>query len=76
MKSFKQIKTEEWFDYDLKITIKPCFKCNHKCWFCSEYDNSTSVWTKDHCDLVIEKLAMIPKDRKKIFIDLIKLYAT
>jgi len=68
MKSFKQIKTEEWFEYDLKITIKPCFKCNHKCWFCSEYDNSTSVWTKDHCDLVIEKLATIPKNRKKIFI--------
>jgi hypothetical protein len=68
MKSFKQLKTEEWFDYDLKITIKPCFKCNHKCWFCSEYDNNTAVWTKDHCDLVIEKLTTIPKDRKRIFI--------
>ena len=68
MKSFKQIKTKEWFDYDLKITLKPCFKCNHECWFCSEYDNSTTVWTKEQCDLVIDKLSTIPKNRKKIFI--------
>ena len=68
MKSFKQIKTKEWFDYDLKITIKPCFKCNHECWFCSEYDNSTPVWTKEHCDMVVDKLTTIPEDRRKIFI--------
>lgn len=67
MKSFKLIPTQEWFDYDLKITLKPCFRCNHNCWFCSEYDNKTKTWDRDQCDQVLQKLQDIPKDRKKIF---------
>lgn len=65
--SFELIKTGEWPDYDLKVTLKPCFKCNHKCWFCEEYNNNTKTWTQNQCDLVLEKLKDIPVDKKKIF---------
>lgn len=64
---FELIKSKDWPEYDLKVTLKPCFRCNHRCWFCEEYDNKTKTWTKDQCDLVLEKLKTIPKDRKKIF---------
>jgi len=67
IKSFELIKNDDWFDYDLKITLKPSFKCNHKCWFCGEYDNNTKTWTKDQCDEVLSKLKEIPKNKKKIF---------
>ena len=67
MKSFKLIKTQHYPEFDLKVTLKPCFRCNHNCWFCEEYDNASPVWTKDDCDFVIEKLKDIPKDKKKIF---------
>ena len=67
IKSFEIVKTEEWPDYDLKITLKPCFRCNHRCWFCDEYDNKTKTWTKEQCDNVLDKLAEIPKSKKKIF---------
>ncbi len=67
IKNFELIKTEEWPDYDLKVTLKPCFKCNHKCWFCLEYNNNTKTWTKQQCDDVLEKLKTIPKNKKKIF---------
>ena len=65
--SFELIKTDEWPEYDLKVTLKPCFKCNHKCWFCNEYDNKTKTWTKEDCDLVLDKLKNIPKYKQKIF---------
>ena len=65
--SFEIIQHPDWFDYDLKVTLKPTFKCNHRCWFCNEYDNSTRSWTKDQCDLVLEKLKEIPHDKKRIF---------
>jgi|TARA_R110000782_G_scaffold87840_1_gene169877 organic radical activating enzyme len=67
IKSFEIIQSEEWPEYDLKVTLKPCFKCNHKCWFCEEYDNNTKTWTKEQCDEVLEKLKDIPKDKQKIF---------
>lgn len=67
IQNFKLIKTSEYPTYDLKITLKPCFRCNHNCWFCHEYDNKTSMWTKDDCDLVIERLKDIPKDKTKLF---------
>jgi MoaA/NifB/PqqE/SkfB family radical SAM enzyme len=65
--SFEMIPHSEWFDYDLKVTLKPTFKCNHKCWFCTEYDNSTKSWTKEQCDLVLQKLKDIPQSKKRIF---------
>ena len=67
IKSFKLIKSEHWPEYDLKVTLKPCFRCNHECWFCEEYNNKTKMWTKDQCDIVIDKLKEIPKIKSKIF---------
>ena len=67
IESFELIQTDEWPDYDLKVTLKPCFRCNHKCWFCNEYDNNTKTWTKEDCDNVLEKLKSIPKYKQKIF---------
>jgi organic radical activating enzyme len=67
VKSFEIIPHPDWFDYDLKVTLKPSFKCNHQCWFCTEYDNSTKSWTKEQCDLVLEKLQDIPSNKKRIF---------
>ncbi len=64
---FELIKTDDYPDFDLKVTLKPSFRCNQKCWFCEEYDNSTTYWTKEECDIVLNKLKDIPKDRKKIF---------
>jgi MoaA/NifB/PqqE/SkfB family radical SAM enzyme len=65
--SFEIIQHPEWFNYDLKITLKPTFKCNHRCWFCNEYDNSTQSWTAEQCDAVLDKLKEIPPNKKKIF---------
>lgn len=65
--SFEIIPHPDWFDYDLKVTLKPTFKCNHQCWFCKEYDNSTKSWTRDQCDAVLHKLKEIPPSKKKIF---------
>lgn len=67
MKKFSLIKTPDWPEYDIKVTLKPTFKCNHKCWFCSEYDNATKQWSKEQCDMVIHKLSEIPGDKRKIF---------
>ena len=68
IKKFKMLPNSEWFDYDLKITLKPSFRCNQKCWFCDEWDNSTPMWTAADCDLVIDKLKSIPEEKKKLFI--------
>lgn len=65
--SFEIISHPDWFDYDLKVTLKPTFKCNHRCWFCNEYDNSTRSWTLEQCDEVLQKLKDIPKSKKRIF---------
>jgi MoaA/NifB/PqqE/SkfB family radical SAM enzyme len=65
--SFEMIPHPDWFDYDLKVTLKPTFKCNHRCWFCNEYDNSTRSWTLEQCDEVLNKLKDIPQSKKRIF---------
>ena len=67
IQKFKLIETDMFPKYDLKVTLKPCFRCNHNCWFCNEYDNKTHMWTKDECDEVLHKLCRIPKDKRKIF---------
>ena len=68
IKKFEMLPGSEWFDYDLKITLKPSFRCNQKCWFCDEWDNSTPMWTSADCDLVIDKLKSVPEEKKRIFI--------
>lgn len=66
--SFKLIPTSSWPEYDVKITLKPSFKCNQMCWFCSEYDNNTRVWDESRCDLVLNKLAELPERYQNVFI--------
>jgi len=68
IRNLKIKPSDDWVDYDLKITLKPCYKCNQMCWYCHEYDNSTPVWTEDQCDVVINKLKALPPRFKKIFI--------
>lgn len=65
--TFELISSEEWPEYDLKITLKPCFRCNHNCWFCEEYDNKTRMWSLEDCDAVLNSLKHIPESKKKIF---------
>ena len=67
MNEFKLIQTDQFPVYDLKITLKPCFRCNHNCWFCDEYNNSSSMWSKEDCDAVIDKLRDIPDTKQKLF---------
>lgn len=67
MKQFKLIPTDDWFDYDIKITLKPCFRCNQKCWYCVEYDNKTSTWSESDCETVLDKLSTLPERYKNIF---------
>lgn len=68
MNKFNLVPSDEWFDYDLKITLKPCFKCNQRCWFCNEWDNDTTTWSANQCELVLNKLSNIPENKQKIFI--------
>jgi organic radical activating enzyme len=68
MKNFSIIKSSNWPSYDLKITLKPCFRCNQQCWFCDEYDNTTPMWNSNDCMTVVSKLSSLPKKYKKIFI--------
>ena len=67
MNEFKLIQTDQFPVYDLKITLKPCFRCNHNCWFGDEYNNSSSMWSKEDCDAVIDKLRDIPDTKQKLF---------
>lgn len=66
--SFEIIDSPEWPDYDVKITLKPCFKCNQMCWFCSEYNNNSKVWTRLQSNYVINKLSELPDRFRKVFI--------
>lgn len=68
MKSFQIIKSETWPGYDVKITLKPCFRCNQQCWFCNEYDNNTKMWTLEDCDKVLNKLEQLPDRFANVFI--------
>lgn len=67
---FELIQTEYYPEFDLKITLKPSFRCNQNCWFCEEYNNSSSDWSAEDCKLVIGKLNDILKNfrNKKVFI--------
>ena len=67
LSKFSLIPTGDWPDYDLKVTLKPSFRCNHNCWFCEEYNNNTKMWTKEQCDQVIDKLKDIPDNKKRLF---------
>ena len=64
---FQIIKTDQFPEYDLKVTLKPSFKCNHACWFCNEYDNKSTQWSESDCATVIFKLSQIPASKKRIF---------
>lgn len=67
IRQFKMKNSGGWPKYDLKITLKPCFKCNHKCWFCDEYDNKTKMWSKQDVDHVLETISEIPDDKNRLF---------
>lgn len=68
MNRFELITTSHYPEYDVKVTLKPCFRCNQQCWFCGEYDNSTPMWSKKDCDNVVSALTRIPVEKKKMFI--------
>mgnify|MGYP005625323245 CR=1 FL=1 len=68
IKEFNLIPSSYFPQYDVKVTLKPCFRCNHNCWFCNEYDNKTKMWSKDDCDNVIDKLSELPEEKQKVFI--------
>lgn len=53
---------------DLKITLKPTYKCNQMCSFCKEYNNGFKSWGRNTIDILCEKLKELPKKFEKIFI--------
>ena len=67
IKKFSLIESQDYPEYDLKVTLKPSFRCNQNCWFCSEYDNKSKLWTKEECDTVIQILSDIPNSKQRIF---------
>jgi organic radical activating enzyme len=68
VKEFK-IQSDNYNKFDIKITLKPSFKCNQCCWFCSEYDNNSHEWSYDDCNKVLNKLKLlINETHKNIFI--------
>lgn len=67
LSKFSLVPTHDWPAYDLKVTLKPSFRCNHNCWFCEEYNNNTKMWTKEQCDQVIDKLKDIPDSKRRLF---------
>jgi len=64
---FEIIKTAQFPEYDLKVTLKPSFKCNHACWFCNEYNNTSTQWSEADCAAVISKLSQIPVSKRRLF---------
>jgi MoaA/NifB/PqqE/SkfB family radical SAM enzyme len=68
--TFKLVQTPDYPDFDLKITLKPSFRCNQNCWFCEEYDNAASDWSEADCELVLSSLDDILGEYrdKKVFI--------
>lgn len=68
MKSFELIPSRAFPQYDVKITLKPSYRCNQKCWYCPEYDNKSQLWTDDSCEAVIDKLSNLPDRFKNVFI--------
>lgn len=68
MKSFELVSTELFPSYDVKITLKPSYRCNQKCWYCPEYDNKSRLWDDSACEAVLNKLSTLPERYKKIFL--------
>lgn len=70
MNIFKLIPSLEYPQFDLKITLKPTFKCNQQCWFCSEFNNNSTEWNTHDCLLVLQKLKEISTNYvgKNVFI--------
>lgn len=54
--------------FDFKIMLQCSYRCNHGCWFCNEWDNKTNLWSRDQCDLVIDKLRHVPTYKNKIYV--------
>lgn len=67
MNRFELIQSDDYPEFDLKITLKPSFRCNQNCWFCSEYNNDETDWSLDDCNLVLDKLKTLTSF-KRIFI--------
>lgn len=68
MDLFELIPTNEYPTFDFKVTLKPSFRCNQACWFCTEYDNNSYEWSKEDCDKVLDKLDDVLKPYQSIFI--------
>lgn len=68
--SFELIPTSLYPEFDIKITLKPSYRCNQNCWFCEEYDNDSSDWNQEQTDNVLEFINKIFKlnTGKKFFI--------
>lgn len=64
---FNLIKDSNYIKFDLKITLKPSFRCNQSCWFCTEYNNNSHMWKSKDCFDVIDALKKIIKPNMKIF---------
>lgn len=67
MKSF-ELNRDYNRNFDLKITLKPTYKCNQMCSFCMEYNNSFESWDIETVDLLCKKLEELPEKFKNIFI--------
>jgi len=65
---FELIKTDEYPDFDMKVTLKPSFRCNQNCWFCTEYDNDARDWTPERHDEALDILHEAIKDKDSVFI--------
>ena len=68
MHRFELIQTNEYPDFDMKVTMKPSFRCNQNCWFCEEYDNDAGDWTPEMHDDALNILHEAIKDKDNIFI--------
>lgn len=68
MKRFELVQSDMFPRYDVKITLKPSYRCNQKCWYCPEYDNKSKMWTLEDCNRVIEKLTELPSRFERLFI--------
>ena len=68
MNLFELIPTDEYPTFDFKVTLKPSFRCNQACWFCTEYDNNSYEWSKVDCNKVLDKLDNVLKPYQSIFI--------
>lgn len=68
MNRFELIPTNEYPTFDMKVTLKPSFKCNQNCWFCTEYDNDALNWTDDMHNEALDILHDSIKDKEDVFI--------